>query len=111
MANDLLGIVQPHGECLDCGSGNLRILWRDDRVAVLEKEILELREEVQACMDFLATELGWEYFRADMLYHDDTEHQRQSLKNAQTIKNFLVSRGWRAGPDGAVRISTGEGDG
>ena len=70
----------------------------------LTRENEELREEVQACLEFLVNELHWEYFRAEMLYHDDSKQERQSLQNAQTIKNFLVSRGWRAGPDGAVRI-------
>ena len=72
----------------------------------LQKENDELREEGQGGLEFLATEMQWEYFRADMLYHDDSEKQRCSLKNAKTLKNFLVSRGWKAGQnDRAVRIS------
>jgi len=64
----------------------------------------ELLEEVQECLEFLANEMQWEYFRVEMLYHDGSEQRSSSMRNAQMLKNFLVSRGWKRGPDGkAIR--------
>lgn len=59
----------------------------------IETELEEAKAEVAACLEFLDTELGWEYFREEMLYFDNEEQRSASMRNAQKLKNFLAEKG------------------
>ena len=63
------------------------------QVKELEEKLREASAEVAACLEFLSTELGWEYFRAEFLYHDDAEKKAQSLENARLLTNYLAETG------------------
>ncbi len=53
----------------------------------------ELEAEVAACVEFLSTEMGWEYFRAEMLYVPQSEAAQHSKNNALMLKRFLEDSG------------------
>jgi hypothetical protein len=77
-------------QAADKGEGELAA-----RVKELERKHEEASAEVAACLEFLDVELGWEYFREEMLYHkpDEEKKKSQSAENARTIQNFLKEKG------------------
>ena len=60
------------------------------RAEQAEKERDEAKAEVAACLEFLETEMGWEYFRAETLNHNGQQFSRE---NARKLKNFLAEKG------------------
>jgi hypothetical protein len=62
----------------------------------LREENAKLRGMVDAAVEFLRTELEWQYWRAEWMYYDDQPRKSQSLENARKLKNFLVANGYRA---------------
>jgi hypothetical protein len=61
-----------------------------EQIAELLQELASVRQQLKACLAFLVTEMGWEEFRAEMLYHDDRPKQQASEENARRLRNFLV---------------------
>jgi hypothetical protein len=61
-----------------------------ERTATLQEERDEARSKLAACLKFMVTEMHWEEFRAEMLYHDDVKKQNTSEENARKLHNFLV---------------------
>jgi hypothetical protein len=59
----------------------------------LQKALEESQAETAACLAFLEHELGWEYFRAEMLYSDDEAKLNCSEENARKLKNYLAKKG------------------
>lgn len=59
----------------------------------LQQALQESQAETAACIQFLEVELGWEYFREEMLYPDDEKKQSLSAENARKLKNFLAEKG------------------
>lgn len=80
-----------HGKPVDLGENE----WR--------AKVEAAEAKVQACLEFLRTEMGWEYFRADFLHHDDEPKKRRSEENARILKNFLVECDDRARAAGVGR--------
>ena len=56
----------------------------------LRKDKERLMEQVEAFRSFMETEMGWEYFRAEMMYFDNEKKEGCSLENARKLKNFLT---------------------
>lgn len=67
--------------------------WLNERVSALELELRESQAETAAALKFLECELGWEYFRAEFLCHDDEKQATNSMQNAQALKNYLSETG------------------
>jgi hypothetical protein len=65
----------------------------DDHTRGLERQLAEAKAETAAALEFLDTELGWEYFRIEMLCFDDKKKERQSEENARKLKNYLAEKG------------------
>ncbi len=63
---------------------------KDAEISRLHHKLAQAEAEVAMCLEFLSTEMGWEYFRADCLYHDDAPKKRQSAENARLLRNFLA---------------------
>ena len=59
----------------------------------LQRALEESKAETAACLEFLQTEMEWEYFREEQLYFDDAEKQSRSMENARRLKNYLVEKG------------------
>ncbi len=60
---------------------------------VTEQQISEvdaLRAALRECLEFMAVEQGWEWFRAEFLYFDDEPKKRHSQENARQLRNFLA---------------------
>lgn len=49
-----------------------------------------LADALSACLDFMCTEMHWEFFRAEFLNFDDEPKKRVSEDNARKLKNFLA---------------------
>ena len=75
-----------HAEC------NATIKDQRARIAQLEAELKESNAETAACLAFLSTEMGWEYFRADQLYLDHEPANSQSLNNAEKLRKYLAEK-------------------
>jgi hypothetical protein len=56
-------------------------------------QVEELEAEVAACVEFLTTEMGWEYFRAEMLNARQPEPAQLSKQNALRLKEYLEQSG------------------
>jgi hypothetical protein len=59
----------------------------------LQHALEESAAETAACLEFLKTEMAWEYFREEQLCFDDQEKRSQSEENARKLKNYLVKKG------------------
>ena len=56
----------------------------------MSDEYVQLLEETLiACIGFMDCEMGWECFRAEMLYFDQPENQSQSVQNAKCLREFI----------------------
>jgi hypothetical protein len=92
---DSMGVttVVPDGTilCEYCGIQYLN-QPSDLRIAQLEAELKESNAETAACLAFLSTEMGWEYFRADQLYLDHEPANSQSLNNAEKLRKYLAEK-------------------
>lgn len=84
-------------KCQACGSRDRQHIPGEPAcIELCEKTRQELEEskaETAAAIHFLETEMGWEYFRADMLYFDDSTQKTASQQNAQKLKNYLTDKG------------------
>lgn len=67
----------------------------------------KMKAQLDAALDFLYTEMGWEYFRQEMLYHDDEKKKSASGENARKLRNFLVECGYRP-PDSTASLELEE---
>jgi len=54
----------------------------------LERKLEQAEAAVAACRNFIATEMGWEWFRSEMLENDFTE-TGESADNARKLGAFL----------------------
>jgi hypothetical protein len=70
-----------------------RIARLEAKVKQLTDELDEAKAEVASCVEFLRAELDWEYFRAEMLYHDQPEPKSLSRRNALKLKTYLEESG------------------
>lgn len=59
----------------------------------LQRALEESKAETAACLQFLETEMGWEYFREEQLYFDNEKKRNASGENARTLKNYLAEKG------------------
>lgn len=48
-----------------------------------------IRKALVSCLHYLVVEQGWEWFRAEMLYFDDSEKQTASERNAESLRQFV----------------------
>lgn len=48
-----------------------------------------LREALEQCLRFMHTEMGWEYFRAEMLHHGNPDARSMSERNAEKLRLYL----------------------
>lgn len=103
----LEGIRGDHEACDPCDPARFETCFMlalvDDlraKLAKAERERDEATSEAAACLEFLATELDWEFFRSGMLYgKDEPEKKTKSMENALAIRAFLQDKGhtlkWR----------------
>lgn len=59
----------------------------------LRAELEEAKAETSACLKFLECELGWEDFRAEMLYASKPEARSTSERNTEKLLAFLKEKG------------------
>jgi len=52
-----------------------------------------MKEQLDYAIEFLRTEMEWEYWRAEWL-HDDVEQTNCSMENARKLRNFLIECGY-----------------
>lgn len=59
----------------------------------LRKSLDESKAETASAIEFMQTEMGWEYFRNEMLWKpDETEFKNASANNAKKLRNFLQEK-------------------
>lgn len=59
------------------------------RNSSLQAENQLLADALLSVFQFMDCEMGWEYFRAEMLYFSDQIKQRQSEQNAEKLRRYL----------------------
>jgi len=79
----------PHATDIEKKLAGICLLLLDECES-LRKDKERLTEQVEAFRSFMETEMGWEYFRAEMMYFDNEKKERCSLENARKLKNFLA---------------------
>jgi hypothetical protein len=62
----------------------------DERIRDLEEQLVCAGASLNACLAFMANEMGWEEFRVEMLYFDDEPKRVASAENARKLRNFLA---------------------
>lgn len=62
-------------------------------VGELERERDEAKAEAASCIDFLVTQMGWEWFWAEGWVQAAEEAKSQARKNAAAIRRFLDDKG------------------
>lgn len=78
-----------------------KMKWLEERLEAerafandLQDQLRESKAETAQCVEFLGTEMGWEYFRTDFVYGpDEPEPKQQSKQNALMIKKYLEESG------------------
>lgn len=58
--------------------------------ATWEQKYNEAAAEVAACIQFMYSEMHWEGFRIEMLYHEDAKKANVAEENIRLLKNYLM---------------------
>jgi len=55
----------------------------------IDEYVKDLEDCVKSMYDYMCNEMSWEYFRGEMLYPNDPQKQRASIRNAKLIKAYI----------------------